>query len=154
MEIERKFLVPALPPDYERYPHAGIVQGYLVLAENGAEVRLRRHGDRYVQTVKSGEGRVRNEVEVDLTRDQFEALWQAVSYTAIEKTRYEIPFEGHTIELDVYHGALGGLVTAEVEFDSVAASDVFTPPAWFGTEVTEDRRYRNRELARSGWTRG
>ena len=150
LEIERKFLVRTPPPGLDACPHDEIVQGYLVLAEDGGEVRLRRKGDRYVQTVKSGHGRVRAEVEVDLTRAQFEALWPAVPYPAVEKVRYEIPYQGHLIELDVYHGALEGLLTAEVEFDSLAASEAFAPPAWFGTEVTDDRRYRNRELARSG----
>lgn len=149
-EIERKFLVPVPPPDLERYPHAEILQGYLILAEHGGAVRLRKKGSRYVQTVKRGKSLVRTEVEIDLTREQFEALWPAVGYTPIEKVRYEIPYGAHTIELDVYRGALEGLVTAEVEFESVEASRAFSPPEWFGADVTEDPRYRNQELARSG----
>ena len=149
-EIERKYLVLSPPPDLDTYPHATILQGYLVLAADGGEVRLRRKGDRFIQTVKSGEGRVRTEVEIDLTRAQFEALWPAVAFGTIEKIRYEIPYGVHTIELDVYHGALEGLLTAEVEFDSVEASEAFAPPEWFGTEVTDDPRYRNRAMALSG----
>lgn len=153
-EIERKYLVDAVPPGLERYPHEAIVQGYLVVAEDGSEVRLRRRGGAYVQTVKRGEGGVRMEVEVALTREQFEALWAAVNHAPIEKVRYEIPFEGHTIELDVYGGALDGLVTAEVEFDTADASAAFTPPSWFGRDVTDDPRYRNRSLARAGLPTG
>lgn len=149
-EIERKFLVRQLPPALETYPHERLVQGYLVIGEDGREVRLRRTGDRCVQTVKSGEGRVRMEVEIPLDPAQFEALWPAVGYAAIEKTRYAIPFAEHTIEVDVYEGALAGLITAEVEFPTVEASDTFRPPPWMGPEVTNDRRYRNREMARNG----
>jgi CYTH domain-containing protein len=57
---------------------------------------------------------------------------------------------GLTIELDVYTGALDGLVLAEVEFSSEAASAAYEPPAWFGPEVTEDLRYANRALAVDG----
>jgi CYTH domain-containing protein len=35
----------------------------------------------------------------------------------------------------------------EVEFDSEPAAAAFTPPAWFGPEITGDSRYSNRVLA-------
>jgi adenylate cyclase len=35
----------------------------------------------------------------------------------------------------------------EVEFDSEAAAGAFTPPAWFGPEITGHPRYSNRLLA-------
>ena len=58
--------------------------------------------------------------------------------------------EDPAIELDVYTGALEGLRVAEVEFPDDAAADAFEPPAWFGREVTDDARYKNRALARDG----
>jgi adenylate cyclase len=68
----------------------------------------------------------------------------------VEKTRYEIPYGAHLIELDVYSGALEGLVVAEVEFGSEEESARFDPPDWFGSEVTDDVRYSNRSLAVHG----
>jgi CYTH domain-containing protein len=53
-EIERKFLVRSLPENLEPYPHTDIEQGYLAISEDGAEVRIRRKGKEYFQTVKSG----------------------------------------------------------------------------------------------------
>jgi CYTH domain-containing protein len=49
-EIERKFLVSAIP----EHPGAGtrILQGYLPLASEETEVRVRRKGDEMVLTVK------------------------------------------------------------------------------------------------------
>jgi CYTH domain-containing protein len=38
----------------------------------------------------------------------------------------------------------------EVEFASVEDSARFSPPEWFGPEVTEDERYKNRQLAVHG----
>jgi adenylate cyclase len=53
---------------------------------------------------------------------------------------------GLVIELDVYGGALPGLVVAEVEFDSEQASESFVPPPWLGREVTEDAGYKDEAL--------
>ena len=39
---------------------------------------------------------------------------------------------------------------AEVEFPSEDASQAFDPPSWFGHELTDDPRYRNRALAVDG----
>ena len=54
------------------------------------------------------------------------------------------------LELDVYHGRLEGLLTAEVEFDAVAAASAFVPPDWLGRDVTDDPRYKNKKLATDG----
>lgn len=40
-----------------------------------------------------------------------------------------------------------GRVIAEIEFDSHEAMADFTPPDWFGLEVTEDHNYSNASLA-------
>ena len=75
---------------------------------------------------------------------------------AIEKTRYRLPagdglvIDGLVIELDVYAGSLSGLQVAEVEFGDEDAARRFRPPAWFGREVTDDDRFKNRSLAVDG----
>lgn len=149
-EIERKFLVPVLPGDEIRDAPASIRQGYLVVDTDGSSVRLREINDRFVQTIKQGKGVQRREVEIDLTPAQFETLWPLTAGRRIEKRRYPIPYEGHIIELDVYAGTLAGLITAEVEFESVEAASAFTPPAWLGRDVTDDLRYTNQCLAIHG----
>ena len=98
-EIERKFLVPNLPSlDGVRF--AEIVQGYLAVEPEGAEVRIRRSGDRHYETVKTGAGLRRGELEIEITPGQFTALWPATQNRRIEKVRYEIPYQGRRIELD------------------------------------------------------
>ena len=146
-EIERKFLIAEAPPGLDRYPAQAIRQGYLALAADGAEVRLRHKADRFFQTIKQGEGLRRAEVEIELSRPQFEMLWPLTEGRRVEKVRYAIAYEGRTLELDVYQGALAGLMTAEVEFPSLEASATFEPPAWLGVEITEDARYKNKNLA-------
>jgi CYTH domain-containing protein len=149
-EVERKFLVDALPDrGLSAFP-ALIEQGYVAAGSNGTEVRLRRKGERFYQTIKKGQGLSRVQTEVALSRDQFDALWPHTEGRRVVKQRHEIPYGRHVIELDVFQGLLEGLIIAEVEFASVEEAGAFDPPEWFGEEVTDDARYQNRNLALHG----
>ena len=151
MEIERKFLVRALPDDLDRHPHGPVVQGYLAIQTDGTEVRIRRREDGPVLTVKSGGALARVEEEIELDDGTFERLWPLTEGRRVEKVRYLVPAEkGLIIELDIYDGDLDGLMVAEVEFDSGADAEAFTPPAWFGRDVTDDARFKNQRLAVDG----
>ena len=148
-EIERKFLLPAAPPDLGRYPSEEIQQGYVAIDAN-AEVRVRRRGGALTLTVKSAPARTRVEEEVPIEASTFTSLWELSEGRRIAKTRHLIEHDGVTIELDVYDEALSGLVTAEVEFPSEVESDAFEPPDWLGREITGDARYANQTLATRG----
>ena len=146
-EIERKFLVRELPHDLTSYPSKEISQGYLVSLDDGTQVRLRKADERRTLTFKRGTGNVREEREVELTADQFHALWPATEGKRLVKTRYEIPLGDRVVEIDVYHDRHEGLVVAEVEFDEEAAAKNFQPPDWLAEDVTGDPRYSNQLLA-------
>jgi CYTH domain-containing protein len=149
VEIERKFLVGAVPPG--DHPRRGIEQGYLAVGADGVEVRVRRADASTTLTVKSGPGLVRVEEEMPIDERRFESLWRLTEGRRVVKTRYLVALaDGLTAEVDEYHDALAGLVTAEVEFPTVEASQAFTPPDWLGREVTGDERYANRTLALRG----
>lgn len=149
VEIERKWLVPEPPPfALAPPPPDTIQQGYLTIAADGGEARVRCRAGRYTLTVKSGSGLVRNETEIAITAAQFDALWPATEGARLEKQRYELRAEdGRTIELDVFAGALDGLMLAEVEFDDPWGAESFIAPYWFGREVTDDPAYKNQCLA-------
>jgi adenylate cyclase len=146
-EIERKFLIRKLPDDLTSYPHRPISQGYLVSLDDGLQVRLRKSGENYSLTYKRGIGNVREEREIELAAEQFDALWPATEGKRLVKTRYEIPFGDRVIEIDVYHERHEGLVVAEVEFDDEGGAKNFRPPPWLGDDVTGDPRYSNQLLA-------
>ena len=151
IEIERKFLVDALPEGIDQHPADRIEQGYLAIGADGVEVRVRRRAGKSTLTVKSAPGEVRVEEEIPIDDRRFESLWQLSDGRRISKTRHLVPLgEGLTVELDVYDEALTGLLTAEVEFPSRAASAAFEPPPWLGREVTGDTRYANQSLALEG----
>ena len=93
VEIERKWLVQDLP-DLSRHEGKDVIQGYIAVAADGTEVRLRQTDGKFFETVKSGGGLVRDEIEVELSKDQFEALWKATAGRRLAKTRYTLPWEG------------------------------------------------------------
>ena len=149
MEIERKFLPVRLPDDVAAGER--LEQGYLAVAPDGTEVRIRRRAGRSTLTVKSGPAHVRVEEELEIDDRRFEALWALTEGRRIAKTRHLVLLDGGlTAEVDVYADALDGLLTAEVEFPSSEASLAFAPPDWLGAEVTGDARYANQSLALRG----
>ncbi|MBS1880278.1 MAG: CHAD domain-containing protein [Actinobacteria bacterium] len=149
-EIERKFLLPELPAAAAAAAAVTIEQGYLAVDEE-VEVRLRRAGGERLLTAKSGHGESREEVEIRLYAEQFEALWPLTAGRRLRKRRRRVPLEdGLVAEVDRYEDELSGLLVAEVEFPSLAASRAFRPPSWLGREVTGDRRYANQALAGAG----
>lgn len=151
LEIERKFLVDHLPADIDAHPSARIDQGYLAITQDGLEVRIRNYGGRSFLTIKSGEGKLRLEEEIGIDERRFHSLWPLTDGRRICKRRYLIPSgDGPQIELDVYDGALSGLVTAEVEFASESAAAAFTPPSWLGRDITDEPGYKNQRLALHG----
>ena len=112
------------------------------------EIRLRRKDAECFMTIKSGRGSRRLEEEIGIPGETFRSLWPLTRGARIAKRRYRIPCDGHLIEMDVYQGAHRGLVTAEVEFESMRQSNAFRPPDWLGREVTGSRSYANQVLAR------
>ncbi len=146
MEIERKFLIDQLPRGLEAYRHRKMEQGYL---STDPVLRVRREDDEYFVTYKSRGLMSREEYNLPLTAEAYYHLIQKADGIIITKTRYYIPqASGLVIELDVFSGEYDGLVMAEVEFDSIAAANAYTPPDWFGTEVTNDPAYHNSSMSR------
>jgi CYTH domain-containing protein len=144
MEIEKKFLIKSLPHNLESYPHDTLVQGYISISP---VIRIRQKNDAFILTCKSKGLMIREEFETPLSKDEFESLKKKVDYHLIYKTRYYLKTVDHlTIELDIFHNQLKGLVMAEVEFESIEQCNSFIPPIWFAEEVTQDNRYQNNHL--------
>ena len=148
-EVERKFLLDTLPDDIEQQPNNLIRQGYVV-TDASNEVRVRAKGENYYLTIKQGSGLSRNEVEMAISEDQFNTLWELTVDKRVEKIRYDYQGPASLIEIDIYNNGLSPLKVAEVEFSSVEESRHFIPPSFFGREVTEDKLYKNAALAVHG----
>lgn len=144
LEIERKFLVAS---DAWRAGARGqkFRQGYLCMSQD-ATVRVRHAGDRAYLTIKGATaGMTRAEFEYDIPVADAEALLRDhCMKPLIEKTRYEVPFDGKTWTVDVFEGLNDGLIVAEIEL--AHGEEQITLPPWAGAEVTDDPRYRNSAL--------
>lgn len=157
LEIERKFLVDKDNlPSLEDVVAKKITQGY-IYSDDTMEVRIRsveRNNDRnyYFTVKKNGETSIkRTEIEVEILEKEFKRLAENLvpETNIIEKDRYLIPLAADlTAELDIYHSGLEGLATVEVEFKSEEEANNFVPPIWFLQDVTKDKSYKNKNLAK------
>jgi RimJ/RimL family protein N-acetyltransferase/CYTH domain-containing protein len=149
LEIEKKYLIKEMPNLSEFRSHE-IEQAYL---NRNPVLRIRKRDEDYIFTYKSSKKsdkrlQVSTEIEEELTKEAYLHLREKADGFPITKTRYIIPLkDGLKGELDVFHGRLEGLIFIEVEFKSVEDAGNFTPPEWFGKDVTEDKRYRNGYLS-------
>ena len=146
-EIERTFLVDSPPAGLGSAVH--LRQGY-VAVDGPNTVRVRDAGGRFVLTVKGGSGFERTEVEVEIDRAHFDALWGLTEGRRLEKRRHVVDVGAAQAEVDVFDGALTGLVMVDVEFASREEGERFRPPPWFGREVTDDPAWSNASLALHG----
>lgn len=142
VEIERRFLLPQLPEGLDTCPQHHIVQGYFEsIAGVSARVRLvdaqtaevtkkyRHHGERI-------------EVNEVLSVAAAQLLLDPGITSIIDKTR----FYREGWEIDVFHGALDGLVLAEFELSS--ADEPISIPSWLPGAVEVTNKLSNRMLAR------
>lgn len=114
-----------------------------------ATVRIRITDDAAFITVKGiTTGHTRDEWEYSIpVTDAVEMADKLAGGFAIDKTRYYVPFEGFTWEVDEFHGRHEGLIIAEVEMPSAECTPSL--PAFIGEEVTGDPAYYNSTLASS-----
>lgn len=150
VEIERKFRVRGDGWRADVRASRRLVQGYVV-AEPDRSVRVRLAGDTARLTLKgAARGAVRDEWEYAIPpEDARHLLATLCGDRVVEKTRHEVPCDGHLFEVDEFGGANAGLVVAELELDREDA-DVPRPP-WLGDEITDDPRFLNANLALRPW---
>lgn len=150
IEIERKWLLKRIPENLSEYPVQELEQGYLNFSP---AVRVRRDksekGEKYELTYKGKGLYAHQEENMPLDRESYESLLQKCEGLIIEKKRYRIPIGAYIGELDVFSGALSGLVLIEVEFPTEEEESVFQAPEWFGEDVTATGKYSNAYLART-----
>jgi CHAD domain-containing protein/CYTH domain-containing protein len=157
VEIERKYLLRALPRQLRGAAAAEVDQGYLPGERLRERVRRVRDAaapgdgpprERYFRTVKLGSGIARVEVEEACTRELFDGLWPLTRERRVRKRRYRVPDGALVWEVDEFTDR--PLVLAEVELPAVDAAA--EPPSWLAPyvvrEVTDEAEYLNANLAR------
>lgn len=155
-EIERKYLIRPLSPDFLRAQPGcevwEIDQTYL-LAPLGETHRVRRiveNGtERFRLTVKRRLSELTSEEnEREIARERYESLLAEANpeLQTIRKTRYRVPHEGQVAEFDRYPFWNDRMIL-EIELDSEA--EAARVPDWVEVvrDVTADPRYKNVHLA-------
>jgi len=142
-EIERKFLVDDMSFMTLATGKHHICQGYL---SRKPTVRVRILDNRAFITVKSRNlGATRSEWEYEVPVADAREMMRLCTEDLIQKTRYIVPVGNLTWEVDVFEGALSGLIVAEVELP-----DENTPvalPEFAGKEVTGNPAFYNSVLS-------
>lgn len=149
-EIERKFLLPEIPSELLIKEKRTIYQSYLAIGKE--EVRIRKveyenSSKKYFLTYKNRlKGKFsREEIEIEITEMTYEQLNKQSK--PIIKDRLVIGLENDLFaEADIFNNVGFELKTVEVEFKSVIDAEKFTPPNWFGMELTGTAEFGNQFL--------
>lgn len=149
-EIERKYLLRAVPPHALTVAPVRIEQGWL--PGNVLRERLRRAvradgTSQLTRTVKAGALGARVELEESTTPELFETMWPHTCNARIRKHRHPVPDGGFLWEVDVFLDR--ELVLAEVELRE--GQRVPPAPEWLAPyivrDVTDDPSYTNSSMA-------
>ena len=152
VERERRYLLRELPPDLKvNDRHAQITDNYIT------NTRLRLRKVRWPQT---------NEWTLKLTQKHAPAppdfsrtlitsiylneyeyeVFSVFEANELRKNRYPYEHEGRKYSIDVFLGALHGLILAETDFDTDAEMDDFPPPPFAALDVTHDELFTGGRL--------
>ena len=144
-EIERKYLIKREDLSFLQLIEGEKIKQAYIQNENSRTVRVRTKGEKAFLTVKIGnESLSRDEFEYQIPVQDALSMMEILQLKVLSKTRYEINFENHLWEVDVFEGKLDGLIIAEIELK--AEDESFITPPWVGTEVTNDSSYLNARL--------
>lgn len=153
-EIERKYLIQR--PDLLNLGSfckvKEISQTYLSVSEGSARVRRMEEGGTitFTETIKRSISPMRRmEIERVITEDEYNRRLAARDprRQTIHKTRYCLPYNGHTFEIDIYP-FWNRQAVMEVELMNETETFDLPPMIRIIREVTEDPRYSNHSLAR------
>jgi CYTH domain-containing protein len=155
-EIERKWLIKKEDIPYNlkdsNVKVFDIKQTYLCF---DPEMRVRdyNNGESYEYTIKTNmtkDGLIRDEVNIDINKEQYDNLIIKQEGNTIHKTRYQFYDNKQLIAIDIFHDDLDGLAYMEIEFSTKKESDNYKDPKWVIKDVTDDINYKNGHLARFG----
>lgn len=160
LEIERKFIVNEYPfiNTHENsiyYCHTNIIQGYFEDGITRVRITSKSHygeDSRAFLTIKSKRtGFSRHEFEYEIPVGDAEHMIELFCDNIVRKVRYTFKEEGKIWEIDVFEEDNEGLILGEIELKSV--NEDITLPFFVGKEVTGDKRYYNKYLAKNPHTK-
>jgi CYTH domain-containing protein len=156
IEMERKFLVKELPKNIKDNLYSleklELIQCYLNNEYDSLDVRVRSINDSiFSLDIKDKGDKVRNEISVEISKEQFEQIYSVSSTKVINKTRYILAKDDISeLVLDIYDSKVNNLMVIEYESKDINKVNNFKQDYWFINEITSDVKYKNRNLAING----
>ena len=156
LEIEKKWVIDKdkIPYDLSKADCFDIVQTYINYLP---EIRVRQITHKghtwYMMALKrwvNSDALVREESDFYITKEEYENTVGKGLDSTIYKKRYQFDVDGLTYAVDIFEGDLDGLAYLEIEFESEELANSFETPDWIIKDVTNDRRFKNQELAQFG----
>jgi CYTH domain-containing protein len=152
-ELERRFLVEHLPERQDPNQGFRITDRYI----NNTRLRLRRIEPlaRGEAVFKLGQKEVPSPPDfsrmtitnIYLSPGEYD-VFAVLPASELHKTRYSLEEAGCTYGVDVFDGHLGGLILAEVEFEtSDQMNEQWRLPPWVLREVSDELRFTGGALS-------
>jgi adenylate cyclase len=145
LEIERKFLVDAKAWEIQPKGIPAIISQSYLLNTIEKTIRLRiKDKDAYITIKGPTKGITREEFEYKIPMADAQIMIDTFNLKVLKKKRFEVTMNKTLWEIDVFEGALSGLILAEVELQS--EDETFEKPPWLGQEVSHLAEYYNANL--------
>lgn len=144
IELEKTYLAKYIP-DLSNCKSKEIIDIYIpkeMPPGIHCPIRIRKNGDRYEFTKKSmisEDTRELKEETIRLTEKEFLAL-SSLDGKKIHKIRYHYPFNGRLAEIDIFKGALKGLVFVDFEFESKEELEIFEKPEFCLVDIGQEKK--------------
>jgi CYTH domain-containing protein len=139
LELERTFLARFIPKQIGK--GVEIMDIYIPKDCRHSVLRIRRKGDLFEITKKIPviEGDPSNQTEhtINLSKEEFYEL-SKLEGKRTSKIRYASDYKGVSCEVDVFQGALKGLVLIDFEFVSEKEKNDFDMPEFCLADVTQE----------------
>ncbi len=150
LEIELTFLAASIPAEIRNATPTQLTDIYIPEDSPFPVLRARKQGNKYEITkkipVNEGDFSSHTEHTISLSEDEFEALRKA-SARVVEKNRYNVKINGYTADVDVFTGALTGLVLLDFEFAAEKEKENFSKPDCCLADVTQEKFILGGQLA-------
>lgn len=156
LEIEKKWVIDKdkIPYDLSKADCFEITQTYINYAPEIRVREIKSNGMTWhmmaIKRYVNEEALTREESDFYITKEEYENTVGKGLDSTIYKKRYQFDVDGLTYAVDIFEGELEGLAYLEIEFESEELANSFETPDWIIKDVTNDRRFKNQQLAQFG----
>jgi adenylate cyclase len=141
IELEKTYIAKYLPSDLSSCFFKELIDIYFPPSVPHPNLRIRMNGDKYEITKKvrvdALDASKQEESTISLTKEEFEALSISPG-KQVSKIRYHYLYQGRTAEIDIFRGALSGLVVVDFEFEKETEKNDFQMPDFCLADVTQE----------------